>query len=189
MASCWPFLQNESLFRGENTQPGQLESSKLATMNVAPEFPMDCSLLCSTWPLPTALATRLTSSHHWPISRSREMLRQITFGAAQSHESENLIRFPCLPNTTLHVVPQANRWALSLGHFRWSSGGPGSGSLPGRRRGKRSRKRSQGLRTKQEHFQSAYSLQSTFILISFQVLHCPRKLTQKWVCFWNPFFS
>lgn len=123
---AWPFLQNESLFRGDHhTAQEAVKAVSWPPWTAAPGFPIDCSLLCSTWPPPPALATRLTPSQHWPISRSREMLRKIVFGAAQSHESENMIRFLCLPNTILHVVHQANHWALLISHFRWSSGGPG----------------------------------------------------------------
>lgn len=52
------------------------------------------------------------------------MLRKIAFGAAQSHESENLIRFPCLPNTILHAASQANHWALLITHFMEKFLGP-----------------------------------------------------------------
>ena len=52
------------------------------------------------------------------------MLRKIVFGAAQSHESENLIPFPCLPNTILHAVGQANHWAPLISHFTEKFLGP-----------------------------------------------------------------
>lgn len=43
--------------------------------------------------------------------------KKITYAAAQSRESENLIRFPRLSNTILRVVCQANHWALLISHF------------------------------------------------------------------------
>lgn len=39
-------------------------------------------------------------------------------------ESENLIRFPCLPNTILQAVCQANHWALLISHFTENFPGP-----------------------------------------------------------------
>lgn len=50
-------------------------------------------------------------------SATPERCSKIIYAAVQSLESENLIRFPRLPNTILQVVCQANHWAILISHF------------------------------------------------------------------------
>lgn len=122
---CWPFLQNLPLSEMSVTESRKLWKLPAALDEAFSPWVSHWLLtLCTIWPPPPALDTRLMPSHQWPINCFREMLRKIVFGAAQSHESENLIRFPCLPNTILHAACQANHWALLIIHFTEKFLGP-----------------------------------------------------------------
>lgn len=121
---------------------------------------------------PPALTTRLTPSHHRPPA-APERRRKTAFGAARSHESGNLIRFPRVSNATPHAVCRTSHWVILISHFTAHLVGPWAGAAfqgggAGNARGAAGRAAwvpAQGdmwLETEQAPFQR--TLQSTFML-------------------------